>query len=289
MAAAQWIVQSLNGISYGMLLFLLAAGLSLIFGLMGVINLAHGSFYLLGAYLGLTVVHKTGSFLLALVVAAVVIGLLGSLMERFYIRRLYHKELDQVLLTFGFSYIFMDLAKWIWGGDPQSLATPALLDGAIKIGGEIYPVYRIAVIVIGLATALIIWLLQEKTKAGAIVRAGVDDREMVGGLGVNVKIVFTLVFALGAAVAALGGVIGGPIIGVYPGLDSDVLVLALVVVVVGGLGTLQGALAGSLLIGIIDTLGKILFPALSVFTIYAAMALILLLRPTGLLGRGPTR
>ena len=289
MAAAQWIVQSLNGISYGMLLFLLAAGLSLIFGLMGVINLAHGSFYLLGAYLGLTVVHKTGSFLLALVVAAVVIGLLGSLMERFYIRRLYHKELDQVLLTFGFSYIFMDLAKWIWGGDPQSLATPALLAGAIKIGGEIYPVYRIAVIVIGLATALIIWLLQEKTKAGAIVRAGVDDREMVGGLGVNVKIVFTLVFALGAAVAALGGVIGGPIIGVYPGLDSDVLVLALVVVVVGGLGTLQGALAGSLLIGIIDTLGKILFPALSVFTIYAAMALILLLRPTGLLGRGPTR
>ena len=289
MAAAQWIVQSLNGISYGMLLFLLAAGLSLIFGLMGVINLAHGSFYLLGAYLGLTVVHKTGSFLLALVVAAVVIGLLGSLMERFYIRRLYHNELDQVLLTFGFSYIFMDLAKWIWGGDPQSLATPALLAGAIKIGGEIYPVYRIAVIVIGLATALIIWLLQEKTKAGAIVRAGVDDREMVGGLGVNVKIVFTLVFALGAAVAALGGVIGGPIIGVYPGLDSDVLVLALVVVVVGGLGTLQGALAGSLLIGIIDTLGKILFPALSVFTIYAAMALILLLRPTGLLGRGPTR
>ena len=289
MAAAQWIVQSLNGISYGMLLFLLAAGLSLIFGLMGVINLAHGSFYLLGAYLGLTVVHKTGSFLLALVVAAVVIGLLGSLMERFYIRRLYHKELDQVLLTFGFSYIFMDLAKWIWGGDPQSLATPALLAGAIKIGGEIYPVYRIAVIVIGLATALIIWLLQEKTKAGAIVRAGVDDREMVGGLGVNVKIVFTLVFALGAAVAALGGVIGGPIIGVYPGLDSDVLVLALVVVVVARLGTLQGALAGSLLIGIIDTLGKILFPALSVFTIYAAMALILLLRPTGLLGRGPTR
>ena len=289
MAAAQWIIQSLNGISYGMLLFLLAAGLSLIFGLMGVINLAHGSFYLLGAYLGLTVVHKTGSFLLALVVAAVVIGLIGSLIERFYIRRLYRQELDQVLLTIGFSYIFMDLAKWIWGGDPQSLATPVLLAGAINLGGETYPVYRIAVIVIGLVAALIIWLLQEKTKAGAIVRAGVDDREMVGGLGVNVKLVFTLVFAVGAAVAALGGVIGGPIIGVYPGLDSDVLVLALVVVVVGGLGTLQGALAGSLLIGVIDTLGKILFPAFSVFTIYAAMALILLLRPTGLLGRGPAR
>ncbi len=289
MAAAQWIIQSLNGISYGMLLFLLAAGLSLIFGLMGVINLAHGSFYLLGAYLGLTVVHKTGSFLLALVVAAVVIGLIGSLIERFYIRRLYRQELDQVLLTIGFSYIFMDLAKWIWGGDPQSLATPVLLAGAINLGGETYPVYRIAVIVIGLVAALIIWLLQEKTKAGAIVRAGVDDREMVGGLGVNVKLVFTLVFAVGAAVAALGGVVGGPIIGVYPGLDSDVLVLALVVVVVGGLGTLQGALAGSLLIGVIDTLGKILFPAFSVFTIYAAMALILLLRPTGLLGRGPAR
>lgn len=289
MTAEQWIIQSLNGISYGMLLFMLAVGLSLIFGLMGVINLAHGSFYLLGAYLGLTIAKKTGSFLLALIAAAVVIGLLGSLMERYFIRRLYRQELDQVLLTFGFAYIFMDLAKWIWGGDPQSLAHPALLSGSVNIVGLTYPIYRLAVIVIGIVAALVIWLLQEKTKAGAIVRAGVDDREMIAGLGVNIKLVFTLVFAFGAALAAIGGVIGGPIIGVYPGLDSDVLVLALVVVVVGGLGTLQGALAGSLIIGLIDTLGKILFPTLSVFTVYAGMACILLLRPTGLVGRGPAR
>lgn len=279
------VIQTLNGISYGLLLFLLAAGLSLIFGLMGIVNLAHGSYYMLGAYLGLVLIQETGSFLLGLLGAGLALALLGVLMERFFFRKLYKRELDQVLLTFGFAYLFLDIAKWIWGGVPRSLPKPFFLEGSIEILGGAFPIYRFAMILIGLTIALLLWAFLEKTRTGMIIRAGVDDKEMVSGLGINIQLYFSGIFALGAFLAALGGVIGGPIIGAYPGLDFEILVLALAVVVVGGLGTLKGAFWGSLLIGFAETFGKAFFPDFAMFTIYVTMALVLIFKPTGLLGK----
>jgi len=283
--ASQLIIQTLNGLSYGLLLFLLAAGLSLIFGLMGVINMAHGSYYMLGAYLGLTIILYTGIYILALAGAALALALVGVVTERLFFRKLYGKPLDQVLITFGFAYIFMDLAKWLWGGTPRSLPKPALLDDSICVLGEAFPLYRLAVIVMGLAVALALWLFIERTRTGMIIRAGVDDREMVNGMGINIKLYFSGIFALGAFLAALGGVIGGPVMGAYPGLDLEMLVLALAVVVVGGLGSLRGAFWGSILIGFIETFGKTFFPSYDIMTIYVAMGIILIFKPSGLLGR----
>lgn len=279
------VIQTLNGISYGLLLFLLAAGLSLIFGLMGIVNLAHGSYYMLGAYLGWAVIKLTGSFILGLFGAGLALALLGVIMERFFFRKLYKRELDQVLLTFGFAYLFLDIAKWIWGGVPRSLPKPSLFEGSVVILGGSFPLYRLAMILMGLTIALLLWAFLEKTRTGMIIRAGVDDKEMVSGLGINIQLYFSGIFALGAFLAALGGVIGGPIIGAYPGLDFEILVLALAVVVVGGLGTLKGALLGSLLIGFAETFGKAFFPDFAMFTIYVTMALILILKPSGLLGK----
>lgn len=279
------VIQTLNGISYGLLLFLLAAGLSLIFGLMGIVNLAHGSYYMLGAYLGLVVIQETGSFLLGLLGAGLALALLGVLMERFFFRKLYKRELDQVLLTFGFAYLFLDVAKWLWGGVPRSLPKPPLLEGSVAILGGTFPLYRLAMILMGLTIALLLWAFLEKTRTGMIIRAGVDDKEMVSGLGINIQLYFSGIFALGAFLAALGGVIGGPIIGAYPGLDFEILILALAVVVVGGLGTLKGAFWGSLLIGFAETFGKAFFPDFAMFTIYVTMALILIFKPSGLLGK----
>lgn len=286
MQETQIIIQILNGISYGLLLFLLASGLSLIFGLMGVINLAHGSYYMLGTYLGLEIYQRTGSFVLALAGTALLIGAVGCLMERFFLSKLYKQELDQVLLTFGFAYLFMDLCKWVWGGTPKSLPKPAMLNGSILINNSEFPVYRIAIIAIGLLVAVLLWLFLEDTRIGMIIRAGVEDKEMVTGMGINISLYFAGTFALGAFLAAFGGVIGGPVIGAYIGLDSDILVLALAVVVVGGLGTLKGAFWGSLLIGLIETFGKVLFPDYSSITIYAAMVFILIFKPWGLFGKG---
>lgn len=286
MEESKLLILALNGLSYGLLLFLLAAGLSLIFGLMNIVNLAHGSYYMLGAYIGITIVGYTGSFALAAISAAVIVAMAGIVMEYIFFRRIYQQELEQVLLTFGFAYIFMDLAKWIWGGTPLSLPKPAFLKGSVSIMGEAFPSYRIALILTGLVIALILWFFLERSRIGMIIRAGVDDLEMVSGLGINIKLVFTGIFALGACLAALGGVIGGPITGAYPGLDFDILVLALAVVVVGGLGTLQGALWGSILIGFVQTFGKAFFPDYAIFTIYLAMVLILIFKPTGLMGRG---
>ncbi|MDP4126066.1 MAG: branched-chain amino acid ABC transporter permease [Bacillota bacterium] len=285
MELSEIVIQTLNGISYGLLLFLLAAGLSLIFGLMGIINLAHGSYYTLGAYVGIVIIQMTGNFFVGLMGAAVVLALLGIVMERFFFRKLYKRELDQVLLTFGFAYLFMDINKWIWGGVPRSLPKPPFLEGSISILGEAFPIYRFGIIVIGLGIAVLLWLFLEKTRTGVIIRAGVDDKEMVSGLGINIKLYFSGIFALGAFLAAIGGVIGGPIIGAYPGLDFEILVLALAVVVVGGLGTLKGAFWGSLLIGFAETFGKAIFPDFAMFTIYVTMALILIFKPSGLLGK----
>ena len=280
-----WLIQAFNGISLGMLLFLLAAGLSLIFGLMGIVNLAHGSFYILGAYVAVSVVGTTGSFLFGLAAGTVAVAAVGSGLHRGLLHRFHGRELAQVLLTFGFLFIVSDVTIWIWGGDPRTLPKPVFLEGSLRVGTLMFPTYRLLVVAVGLAVAGALWLFQERTPYGAAVRAGVDDEEMARGVGINTPRLFTAVFALGAFLAALGGVIGGPFIGVYPGADFEILLLALVVVIIGGLGSLRGAFVASLLVGLLDNLGKALFPDLALFTIFAPMAILLAVRPTGLFGR----
>ncbi len=281
-----WLAQTLNGLSFGALLFLLASGLSLIFGLMRIVNIAHGSYYLFGAYIALSVAKATHSFILASVAAAAGMAVIGLVMQRVFLARFYRQELAQVLLTMGFSFVFADLALLLWGGDPQRLPTPPLLARSVAIGPVFFPAYRFVVILVGVAVALLLWLVQEKTRIGAVVRAAVDDQEMAQGLGINVGPLLTGMFALGAALAGFGGVMGAPFLGAYPGADGDVLPLAFAVVIIGGLGKLQGALVGSALVGLLDNFGKALFPELSYFTLFVPMAIILAIRPTGLFGRG---
>jgi branched-chain amino acid transport system permease protein len=280
-----WVIHILNGVAFGMLLFLLAAGLSLIYGLMRILNLTHGSFYLVGGYIGLTVMQFTGSFLLALIVAVAVIALLGAVIERFFLRRFHLDELPQTLLTFGFLFIFSDLALWIWGGDPQMLNVPRLFRGSLSMGYYAYPYYRLFLIAVGLVVAGALWWFQERTRLGTMLRAGVDDAEIARALGINVSLLFTLIFAVGAGLAALAGVLAGPVLSLYPGADFEVLIFAFVVVVIGGLGSLRGALAGALLVGILDDFGKAFFPQFALFTVFVPMAVILVMRPPGLFGR----
>jgi len=278
--------QALNGLSYGVLLFLLSVGLTLIFGMLDIVNLAHGSFYMLGAYAGLSLVAATGSFWLALALAPVAVGVVGALIERSCLRPLYRRPpLDQVLLTFGFIYLFEDLVKWIWGGRIRSIPSPALFSGSVTILHATIPSYRLFVIAFGLVMAGALWLLIERTRLGAIVRAGVFDAEMTAGMGINIDRVFTWVFAGGAALAGLSGVVAGPIQSAYPPMGASILIPALIVVVVGGLGSLKGSLAGSLVIGQAETFGKAWLPGASMLIIYVVMALVLLLRPHGLFGR----
>jgi branched-subunit amino acid ABC-type transport system permease component len=278
--------QALNGLAYGALLFLLSVGLTLIFGMLDVVNLAHGSFYMLGAYVGLAVVAATGNFWLAFLGAPIALAAIGGTIERTCLRPLYRRPtLDQVLLTFGFIYLFEDLVKWIWGGRIRSIPAPALFAGSVSIGGTIVPSYRLFVILFGLGMAVLLWLLIERTRLGAIIRAGVYDAEMTAGLGININRVFTGVFAFGAALAGLSGVIAGPIQSAYPAMGVSILVPALIVVVVGGLGSLKGSLVGSLIIGQAETFGKAWLPEAAMLMIYIVMALIVLLRPQGLFGR----
>lgn len=276
----------LNGISFGMLLFLLASGLTLMFGLMDIINLAHGGFYLIGAYIGATVMVYTRSFLLAILASGVTIMIIGILLERFFLHRLYKNPEAQVLLTIGFTFLLADTALMIWGGVPLFVNKPQALMAPVFIGKSGFPSYRIFVILVGAAIAVLLWLLQEKTRVGAMVRAAVDDKEIARGLGINVPLLFTVVFALGAFLAGVAGVLGGAYIGAYPGADFEILILTLVVIICGGVGSLRGALIGSLLIGLIDNFGKIFFPELALFTIFAPMVIILAVKPSGLFGTG---
>ncbi|MBM4425165.1 MAG: branched-chain amino acid ABC transporter permease [Chloroflexi bacterium] len=286
MSASQFIFQLFNGLVFSMLLFILAAGLSLIFGLMDVINLSHGAFYLLGGYIGLTMVRQFDNFWIALIVAPLIVSGLGLIVEYFFLRRLYgrHRHLDQVLFTFGLALIAADLIRWRWGAYVESVPGPDELKGAVVIFGALFPRYRMSLIFFGLIIAAGLGLLIGRTRIGAIVRAGVSDAQMVSGLGIDIQKVFAGVFALGTALAALAGVLGAPVLNLYPGLDLEILILALVVVVVGGLGTLKGAFFGSLLIGLANTFGKALIPQFSMFLIFAVMAVVLLARPSGLFG-----
>jgi branched-chain amino acid transport system permease protein len=280
-----WVTQTFNGLSYGALLFLLASGLSLIFGVMRVVNLAHGSYFMLGGYVGLSVAWRTGSYVLALIAGALVMAIVGGAMERVFLRRLPGQTLGQVLMTIGFALIFQDLALLIWGGDPYSLRPPSALVGVVTAGPGRFPIYRIFIVVVAVLVGAALWLALDRTRVGAMIRAAVDDPEMAQGVGIRVPRVSLGVFALGAALAAFGGVIGAGFLGVYPGLDIEILPYAFVVVIVGGLGSLPGAMVGSLLVGLLDNFGKALFPELSYFTLFAPMALILALKPTGLFGR----
>jgi len=279
------VAQLLNGLVYGVLLFLMAAGLSLIFGLMNVVSLAHGSFFMLGAFFGLSIFQFTGSFWLALVLAPIPVAVLGIVMEVLFMRPLYRRgHMDQVLLTFGFTFVFFDFVQTVWGRVIVRLPAPDALQGATQIGIGVFSTYRLFLIALGFAIALLLWLFLERSRVGAMVRAGVDDAAMAAGLGANVPLLFTAIFGAGVALAALGGVAAGPVLGLYPGMDTEILIPAFIVIVIGGMGSLRGAFVGSLLIGQADTFGKAYLPSLALFLIYLVMAAVLLVRPQGLFG-----
>jgi branched-chain amino acid transport system permease protein len=279
--------QLVNGLAFGVLLFLMSAGLSLIFGLMNVVNVAHGSFFMIGAFSALAIMRWTGSFWLALALSWVPAVAIGIAMERVFIRRLYARgHLDQVLLTFGFTFVFVDLVRWMFGADIRELAVPDVLSGALDLGGVIVPRYRVFLIVFGGIVALLLWFFLERSRVGAMVRAGVDDAFTATGIGINVPLLFAAVFALGVGLAAVGGAAAGPILGLYPGMDIEILIPAFIVVVVGGMGSLRGAFVASVFVGLVDTFGKAYFPDLALFLIYLLMVVVLLTRPNGLFGVG---
>lgn len=282
----------LIGISFGFILFLLGTGLSLTMGLMRIVNLAHGALYMVGGYTGLYVAgfteHLVGrnlSFVLGLLAGGICAGVLGLIMETGFLRRLYKRDLDQVLLTIGFIYILTNLVHWVWGPVPLSGVIPSILSGSIPVGKINLPAFRLAIIAFGIVAAIVLWLFQEKTRVGAIIRAGMDNKEMTMGLGINLKVIFSGVFALGAFVAGFCGLIGAPLLGIHLGIGWDALLFAMIVVIVGGTGSVQGALTGGIVIGLVDAYGKAFFPELAYFTIYLVLITILLFRPSGLMGR----
>lgn len=277
--------QVLTGLAYGMLLFLISAGLSVIFGLMNVINLAHGAFYVLGVYIAYSLMSLNLGFWVALGLGAVTVAVFGILVERFLLSRTYGNDLNEVLLTFGIAFILADAVRLVWGTTPQTLVEPAALAFRAAFAGIEFPAYRLFVILVGCLVAVLLWYFETRTRIGAVIRAGVDDREMVSALGVNVTFVFAGVFAFGAALAAFGGILGGPILGMYPEQGFDILVVALIVVVLGGLGTWKGAFVGAILVGMVETMGLIYFPSLALVIVFLLMAVVLLVRPSGLFGR----
>jgi branched-chain amino acid transport system permease protein len=285
MSLTFWITGLFNGVSYGALLFLLAGGLSLIFGMMRIVNMTHGSYYLLGGYVALSTMWRGGPYVAGLLAAALVIACVGIAEWNAFLKRLGGNELGQVLTTMGFALIFQDLAMVLWGGDPQTIKIPAALVGTWRVGTLYFPVYRVFIIAVAAGVALGLWLVLERTRLGAMMRATVDDAEMARGVGINVFRISMGVFAMGASLAALAGVVAGGFMGVYPGADFEILPFAFVVVIVGGMGSLKGAIVGSLLVGLLDNFGKVFFPELSYFTLFAPMAAILAVRPTGLFGR----
>ena len=280
-----WLLQTLNSLAFGAVLFLLSSGFSLIFGLMRIPNLSHGGLFMLGAYIGVGVLAKGAGFWLAAIAGGICTALLGGLIERFLLRRLASNENAQVLATIGITFIIADFAVAVWGGDPHSLPPPPALQSSIAVAGFTFPAYRMAIIAAALVIAGVLWLTIEKTRVGAMLRAGVDDPQMARGLGIPVFRLFTAVFCLGAGLAGLGGVLAGPILSAYPGLDMDMLPLALIVVTFGGVGSLSGALLGSLLIGLLYTFSQALLPDLAYVILFIPMVLVLVLRPRGLMGR----
>ncbi|MEJ6564580.1 MAG: branched-chain amino acid ABC transporter permease [Burkholderiales bacterium] len=296
MDAATVLIQAMNGIQYGLLLFLVASGLTLIFGIMGVINIAHGSFYMIGAYLAWSLMGWVGSFWIGLIVGVTVALLLGLVLEWLFIRFLYDRDhLQQVLVTYGLILIFSELRSMIWGDDVHSVPIPELLNGSIQLTENLaYPIYRLWLSGVCIVIAILMFLGIQHTRLGMMIRAGESDREMTKSLGINIGLVYRFIFALGVSLAAFSGMISAPISSVFPGMGSQVLIVSFVVVVIGGLGSIKGAMIAALLVGLIDTFGKVIhldifgvniFPEMSGMSIFALMALILMLRPQGLFGR----
>jgi len=280
------VLQALNGASLAALLFLVASGFTLTFGLMRVVNMAHGGYYLLGGYVGLTVVEVTGSFGLGVLGGGGAVVLLGLLVDRLLLRRIGENHLAQVLLTVGVAFVIGDVALRIWGGDSLKVPVPPALRGAVALpGGLVYPTYRLALLGLGAAVATVLWALYRRTQLGAVVRAGVDDREQVSATGVNIDRLFLLVSALASFLAGAAGVVGGAFLTLYPGAEWEILIVALVVVIVGGLGSLEGAIVGAVIVGLLDAYGRWLLPEFSYFVLFGPMAVLLLVRPRGLFGR----
>jgi branched-chain amino acid transport system permease protein len=277
--------QVLNALQMGVLLFLISSGLSLIFGLMHVVNLAHGALYMLGAYFALTVTRRLDSFMLALVMAPLLTAAVGALLERWLLRRTYGRGMHpQVLLTFGLVFCFDELVRMVWSPQILSIELPPALAGTVTLGGVIVPMYRAFVAAVGVVVTAALILLFNRTRLGAQVRASVDDAEMAAALGIDVRRLFTLLFALGAGLAGLGGALAVPIFNAYPGMGSEILISALVVVVVGGMGSLTGALLASLLVAFAMVFGQVLLAEFATAMIYIVLIMVLLFRPQGLMG-----
>jgi len=293
--------QTLNGIQFGVFLFLISAGLTLVFGIMNMVNLAHGSLYMLGAYYGATLVGLTGSFLLALVLTIPLALLTGMILEVIALRTLYQRDhMDQVLATFGLILFFNELVRLVWGAEAQAMPLPGIFDGNVEIiPGVPYPVFRLVIIGVGILVALFLYILISKTRIGMLIRAGASNRTMVGALGVNIRFLYTVVFGLGAALAAIAGVMAGPILSVEPGMGEEMLILAFVVIVVGGIGSIRGAVVASIIVGVFETVGRSTLPdlltmilpvdtaqtagpALASMLIYILMAAVLFFKPEGL-------
>lgn len=279
-----FLIQLLNSVQYGLLLFMLAAGLTLIFGIMGVVNLAHGSFYMLGAYLAFWLSSQLGSFAAAIVVGVALSIVFGLLLERLLFRHFYQRDhLDQVLLTFGLIYVFEEARSLLWGDDVHGVAIPAALSGAIPLTDTLsYPVYRLFMMGVCVLLALALYLLISKTRLGMKIRAGAFNHDMTEALGINIKRIHAVVFAIGVALATVAGMIAAPVASVYPNMGSSVLIMCFVVVVIGGIGSVRGALIAALLVGLVDTFGKVLLPQVAGMLVYMLMAAVLLYKPEGL-------
>jgi branched-chain amino acid transport system permease protein len=276
---------TLNSLSYAAILFIVASGFTMIFGLLQIVNLAHGAFYLLGGYIGMLIAHETGSFVLALAGGAAAIALLGLGVQSGMFRFVRGGELQQVLSSVGLALVLNDLILIIWGGDTFSVPLPAMLQGGVQLGFMTFPVFRLFLIGVSVAVFAGLWLMLTKTRFGSVIRAGVDDAEIVDSLGIDVRRLFALTFMLGSALAGLGGVLGGAFLTLYPTADAEILVFSLAVVVIGGRGSLVGAAIGSLLIGFLATFGQVWFPELSYFVVFGPMALLLAFRPLGMFGK----
>ncbi len=284
MDLANFLIQLLNSVQYGLLLFMLAAGLTLIFGIMGVVNLAHGSFYMLGAYLAYWLAGLSGSLTVAILGGAALSVVFGLALERLLFRHFYQRDhLDQVLLTFGLIYIFEELRSILWGDDVHGVKIPELLGASIQLTENLsYPVYRLFISGCCIALAVGLYLLISKTRLGMKIRAGAFNREMAEALGVNIKLIYAVVFGLGVALASVAGMVAAPVSSVYPNMGSQVLIMCFVVVVIGGIGSVRGALIAALLVGLVDTFGKVLLPSVAGMLVYMLMAAVLLWKPEGL-------
>jgi branched-chain amino acid transport system permease protein len=281
------VVSTLAGLSYGMVLFLLATGLSIVLGLMGVVNLAHGMLFMTAAYAGITVGNLTGSFLLGILTGIVSAGLSGLIIERGFLRQLYKRELEQILVTFGFIYIITNLHLWFYGPYPRSGIVPLVLKSGLTIGRYDFSYYRLFIILVGAILCACLFWLQERTKIGAIIRAGMDDPETVYASGINLRNVNVGAFIFGSLLAGFAGVVGTPVLGgVNSTTGGDVIFVAIAVCIVGGVGSVQGALVGALLIGIITSLAQAYLPSIAIYVMYILMVIILVLKPSGLVGRG---